>query len=210
MRNFVRIASGINPIGLLHELARQPELWGANNVRTFHPESAHKLIEDIVLRYNKFEPGDDFIEKVCASIDVVDYLAWHKLPAAQEIVMALAASVKCVHLGRVMITRLVPGSAIPAHSDRIEPAELEFPLAPRPAVYYERYHVPLASEPGNVFVCGEEDVYMAPGEIWWFNNQLVHEVINNSPSDRIHLIIDCRVARDEYGGGKRQVTRTLK
>jgi hypothetical protein len=35
---------------------------------------------------------------------------------------------------------------------------------------------------------------MAPGEIWWFDNSVEHEVINNSAGDRIHLIVDVRMA----------------
>ena len=154
------------------------------------------------LRYNKFEPGDDFVDKVCASIDVVDYPGWHALPAAHPFVFGLMTRVKGVHLGRVMITRVAPGIAIPPHSDRIEEAETQFPDRVPSAIYYDRYHVVLASALGVVFRTGDESVYMAPGEAWWFNNNIPHEVINNSATDRIHLICDIRVAHDRYEPGK--------
>ena len=38
-------------------------------------------------------------------------------------------------------------------------------------------------------------VNMLTGEIWWFNNQAEHEIINNSADDRIHLIVDIRVSK---------------
>jgi hypothetical protein len=36
---------------------------------------------------------------------------------------------------------------------------------------------------------------MAPGETWWFQNAVEHEVINNSPIERIHLVIDIRTSK---------------
>jgi len=33
---------------------------------------------------------------------------------------------------------------------------------------------------------------MRPGELWWFENAIEHEVTNNSANDRIHMIIDLR------------------
>jgi hypothetical protein len=33
---------------------------------------------------------------------------------------------------------------------------------------------------------------MRTGEVWWFNNAIEHEVVNNSADDRIHLIVDIR------------------
>jgi hypothetical protein len=36
---------------------------------------------------------------------------------------------------------------------------------------------------------------MAPGEVWWFDNSKMHEVINNSADDRLTMIVDIRSAR---------------
>jgi hypothetical protein len=198
MRNFLRIATGINPNPLLLELAAQPGLWNAFPVRTCHTQSNHRVVDDVVLRYSKFAPGDDYMDKVCSSIDVVDYPAWMALPSARQFVFALMTQVQGVHLGRVMVTRLAPGVSIPLHSDRIEPAEAAFPNRIPPAVYYERFHIVLQSEPGVAFACGNEVAWMAPGEAWWFNNQIEHSVMNNSGNDRIHLILDVRTAHDDY------------
>jgi aspartyl/asparaginyl beta-hydroxylase (cupin superfamily) len=33
---------------------------------------------------------------------------------------------------------------------------------------------------------------MAAGEVWWFDNTVEHEVVNNSADDRIVLICDIR------------------
>ena len=34
---------------------------------------------------------------------------------------------------------------------------------------------------------------MREGETWYFNVNFFHSVTNNSPLDRIHLVIDCVV-----------------
>ena len=198
MRNFQCLAKGVNPTGLLQELASQPELWNQYTVRTHHPQSAHRVVDDVLLRYSRFNSGDDFVEAVCSEIAVVDYPAWYKLPSAHPLIFGLMTQVKGLHLGRVMVSRVAPGVSIPLHTDRIAPAELAFPDKIPPAQYYERYHVALQSEPGTVFRCGDEAVYMAPGEVWWFDNQQIHGVENNSAADRIHLIVDIRTRHDDY------------
>lgn len=199
MRNFLKITEGLDTSALLLAVTSQPELWNEYTVRTKgHPESVHRVVDDIVLRYNRFDKGDDFVDRVCATLEVVDYPSWHRIPQVHSFVMGLMVRVQGVHLGRCMITRVPPQVQIPPHSDRIDPAEEAFPDRVPPAVYYKRYHIVLASAPGARFFCGEEECYMAPGEAWWFNNQLVHAVVNNSPVDRIHLICDIRSERDFY------------
>lgn len=200
MRNFQRLATGLDTSNLLHAIACQPELWNQYTVRTQHPRSAHRVVDDIVLRYSKFDAGagDDFVEKVCSEIAVVDYPAWYALPQAHAFIFGLMQRTCGVHLGRCMVTRVAPGVQIPLHTDRIAEAEVEFPNKVPPASYYERYHLVLQSSPGVEFTCGDESVYMAPGEAWWFNNQIPHSVVNNSAEDRIHLIADIRTLHDHY------------
>lgn len=176
---------------LLGAIQRRAELWNAYGVRTWHPKSVHRVIDDIVLRYNKFDAEhDDFVEAVCSRIEVSNYPPWNELPEAQAIIFSLMFQTRGMHLGRVFISRMAPGITIPPHTDRIAEAEAEFPVRTIPALYYNRYHVTLASSPGCVFRCGDEQVSMRPGEVWFFRNELIHEVVNNSADDRISLVID--------------------
>lgn len=191
MRHFLKIAD-IDPIPLLLELARQPELWNQNQTRTSHPLSAHRTLDDILLRYNNFELGDDFTKKVCAELEAVNMPAFNLLPAAAPIVFGLMARVCGERLGRVFISRIAPNVSIPPHSDRIPPAEETYPDQIPPAVYYERFQVTLQTQPGVVFTAEEEQIYMAPGEIWWFDNEVIHSVENNSDNDRISMVVDIR------------------
>jgi hypothetical protein len=112
----------------------------------------------------------------------IDYPAYALLPEARPIIMSLMAYVGGTRLGRVMINKLRPGGKIFPHCD-----------TPAHAEYYSRFHIVLASDPGNVFRCEDEQLCMRPGEIWWFNNKLEHEVINNSASDRINIVCDIRI-----------------
>lgn len=210
MLNFHRLATNCAVQPLLAQIMTQPELWNQYKVRTTTtgPLAVHSTVNDIILRYNRYAAGEDFMDKICSSIDVVDYPAWHKLPAAANLIYALINLVQGVHLGRCMISRIPPGGGIPLHSDRIEPAEQAFPDRIPPAVYYDRYHFVLQSAPGVGFYCGDEEAYMAPGELWWFSNQLPHYVVNNSAEDRIHLVCDLRVKHDFYVPGIPEYEKT--
>lgn len=199
MKNFFKIGEGlIDPWPLLHSLQVQPELWNQYPVRTNFERSAHTAVDDILLRYSPFNRGEDYDDKICTEIDVVDFPAWHKLPAAQNFAYGMMTKVLGVHLGRIIISRLLPGGEITEHTDRIYPAEAKFPNKIPPAQYFERYHIVLKSQPGVVFKCGDEEIYMGTGEVWWFNNQLPHSVSNKSGSDRIHMILDIRTAHDNF------------
>lgn len=191
MRNFQKIGE-IDPLPLMHSILRRPDLWNANKTRTFHPQSAHRVVDDILLRYNDFREGDDFVDRVCATVACQNMPAMALLPEVLPILFSLMQRVHCEHLGRVFISRMAPGIRIPLHSDRIPPAEEAFPHRAVPAVYFSRYQIALKAQPGIVFKAGDEQVYMAPGEVWWFDNCVSHEVVNNSDDDRISLVVDMR------------------
>lgn len=192
MRNFEKIAE-IDPLPLLHALMRRPHLWNQNTTRTYHPQSAHRVVDDILLRYNDFDrDADDFVERVCSEISVVNLPAFYQLPQAQPIIFGLMGRVYGEHLGRVFISRMAPGVCIPPHTDRIIDAEIAYPEKPIPALYYSRYQVALKAQPGVIFRAGDEQVFMAPGEVWWFDNCVEHEVLNHSQDDRISMVIDIR------------------
>lgn len=53
-----------------------------------------------------------------------------------------------------------------------------------------RIHVPIVTDPGVRFLCGDDEVHMQPGEAWIFDTWQFHNVINESQADRIHLVID--------------------
>jgi hypothetical protein len=53
-----------------------------------------------------------------------------------------------------------------------------------------RVHIPIVTFPEVRFYCGDENVHMAAGEAWIFDNWRPHRVENRSAHDRIHLVAD--------------------
>jgi len=76
--------------------------------------------------------------------------------------------------------KLTPGSRILEHRDH----DLD------PESGCVRIHVPLTSNDGVVFRVAGEAVDMRPGECWYLRLSELHEVRNDGPTDRVHLILD--------------------
>lgn len=110
---------------------------------------------------------------------VVPYRAWGLLPSLRGHVLDLMRRVDGVRLGRVLLTRLAPGESVLPHADGGAPAE-----------YFTRYQIALQSLPGCSFRSGDETAQFSSGSVWWFNNRIEHEVVNNSADDRIVCIVD--------------------
>jgi len=170
MNNFQKIAN-CNVQSLIAALARQPELWNQNPIRTTHQGTVHADASDILLRYNE-EPSID-------AIDNIDYPAFALLPQARALVFDLMRLVEGNRLGRIFITKLPVGGKILPHKDEGKSPE-----------YYDRYHIILQNYEGSIFRCGDETICPNAGDVIWFNNKIEHEVINESIDDRISLIID--------------------
>lgn len=181
MKNFQKIAQGVDVMPLLHAIQTQPELWNVHSLRTMYPQSPHHQAEDIWLRFNPIS-GD--ITDVINDKNCMNYEGFQALPQARPIIFDLMRRVEGEQLGRVIITKLAPGAEITPHED-----------GGAPATYYERYHIILQNLPGSIFNCGDETVTMKQGDVWWFNNQQVHSVVNNSADDRLTMICDIRVCK---------------
>uniref|UniRef100_UPI0007C7C828 aspartyl/asparaginyl beta-hydroxylase domain-containing protein n=1 Tax=Cupriavidus basilensis TaxID=68895 RepID=UPI0007C7C828 len=177
---------GVDVMPLLVALHQRPDLWDQNRLRTTHELTPHKQVSDIWLRFNdlnKYEQTGD-PSSVIDEHESICYPAFHALPQARQMIMNLMARVEGIRLGRCLITRLMPGRKIDPHVDGGEHA-----------AYYERFHVVLQGNPGSIFRCGDETVQMLTGEVWWFDNSVEHEVINNSAEERLHLIVDIRTIK---------------
>lgn len=199
MRNFQQLAAGIDVLPLYHAVQRQSELWNQNKLRTAHKNSPHSEVDDIWLRFidlsaygelQDSEYGATYKENPEAKKQILDqhesifYPAWFKLPQASPIIFDLMRRVEGIRLGRVLITKLTPGKRITPHVDGGDHA-----------AYYDRYHCILQNGPGSIFKAGNEIVTMKAGDVWWFDNSSLHEVVNNSTDDRLTMIIDIRTVK---------------
>ncbi|MES2040481.1 MAG: aspartyl/asparaginyl beta-hydroxylase domain-containing protein [Pseudomonadota bacterium] len=189
MNNFMCLATGMDVTPLVLAIKRRPELWKEDTYLRDFPGGPFAEIESILLRFpvKKLVPFEDVekeLKKVIDPHESIDYPPYKLLPEARQLIMPLMARSSGERLGRCMINKIPPGGKIAPHADTPEHAE-----------YYSRFHIVLQSAPGVLFRAGNEQVYMATGDVWWFNNKLEHEVINNSAIDRIHLIVDIRTSR---------------
>lgn len=178
MRNFYRLTQGLDTSPVMHALQSRPELWNRNDLRRTYPETPHRECDDIWLR---FQPEGMTNEQIVDAHESVNYPAMSELPMVRSIIFGLMRQVEGERLGRVLITRLAPGARIYPHADGGDHA-----------AYFRRYQIALQSLPGVMFRAGDEAVNMQTGEVWWFNNGIEHEVVNNSADDRLALIVDIR------------------
>lgn len=174
MRYFYRLVESVRVLPLMAAVARQPQLWNADNCRREFEGTPHAATDDILLRFGAKDGND---------LEAVDTDAMLKLPDVKSEILNVMRVVNGSRLGRVIVTRLEPGKKILPHRDVLG----EY------SRYYTRYHLVLQGMPGSLFTCGDETVQMLTGELWWFSAQDEHSVINNSKDDRIHMLIDVRI-----------------
>ncbi len=186
MKNFECIAKGLDVIPLRHAITRHPELWNKNRFRTTYQNTPHKDVDDIWLRYSEMKDTSDISEtiNVLSATKAVWYEGAKTLSQFKPIVLDLMRRVEAYELERLLITRIVPGGVILPHADDQGPYVHLGDIA--------RYHVVIQGLPGSLFRCGDETVCMETGDVWWFNAHEVHEVLNNSTDDRIHMLVDVR------------------
>lgn len=170
--NFRRLIAGLDVQSALEELAGHPELWELLKLRQQYAGSAHVDTETIVLR------GPTSAENLFDNLDCMHYAPIQQLWASAALVRHIIDFLCVREMGRIMIVKLKEGGWIRPHVDEGAYAR-----------YYARFHLVLESNPTCIFHCGEEKVAMAPGELWWFNHQRTHSVVNNGPA-RTHLIMD--------------------
>jgi Aspartyl/Asparaginyl beta-hydroxylase len=176
-KNFKLVADELPVAPALAELAGSP-LWDAITLRQDIPGSPHKDTRCIAIRGPDLEaPG------ALDSLTSVDYAYADAgaLPACHRLVESVTSPLPSTAVGRIFVVSLRAGGHITRHPDEGAYAEAHC-----------RYHLCLSSKEGNTFHCGDESIHMLPGTLWTFNHQIEHEVFNDSPEERVHIIIDVR------------------
>jgi len=179
MKNFLQIAGGLDITPALLAITRRA-LWKEDTFLRNYPQGPFGDVESIICRF----PSKELIEAGGDQHENFDQPVYQLLPEVRHIVMGLMARVSGERLGRVILNKIRPGGVITPHKDTSPHCD-----------YWDRFHVVLQSAPGVVFRAEDEQVYMATGDTWWFQNAVEHEVINNSPIDRIHLVIDIKTSQ---------------
>lgn len=191
MDNFLTLATGVDTTPLLLSIKRRPELWKADDYLRNYPQGPFKEVESILLRFPPItvvELEEDaqrlLADRRYDPHECMSREEMRVLPEAHALAMMLMARVEGERLGRVMINKIVPGGRIFPHADTPEHAD-----------YYTRFHVCLYGLPGATIRCGDERRQFRTGDVFWFNNKLEHEVVNNSAEERISMVVDIRTSR---------------
>lgn len=182
MRHFLKIASGIETLGVLLDLSLHPELWNQHADRT-RGDSPHREVDDVWVRfrpYGDLTTPESFGEPFVPAF----YPAWTALPHLRPIVFGLMARCEAVQLGGVLITRVPAGCQVSPHDDRGRW---------HPEFFTTKIYVPLVTNPECFNTCAEDRVVMMQGEAWVFDNLKLHSTVNNGDSDRVTLIISLLV-----------------
>ena len=180
MKHFKLVKRGIDVAPLVEEIERNAELWDLDTSRQTIP--FHRETRTILLHSHREPGGADkrFRESFPGCWIYVGRRAStaERFPLNCAFVERFTRSVGGI-LGRAALVNLKPNGRIYPHIDT--------------GNYYRirsRYHLVLQSATGSRLNSGSEGVTMCEGELWWFNNRIVHDAYNGSDRDRIHIIFD--------------------
>ena len=182
IRNFDMVKTGVYVDPARLEISKL-NAWNWLNLRKMFPTSSHREVEDIVFRFAPLDRAQTF-ESVMDGRDTVSYWTWYAHDEVRNTVLNVFNGMlpPNTEFGRVIATRLSPGKKVYLHADEGKYAES-----------FDRYHIVLQADAfGCQFHCGDEVVHMLTGEVWKFNHQLPHRVLNNGKLDRINLIVDVK------------------
>ncbi len=180
MNRFIQIAANVDPLAVRLELERHPELWDQDPTRRTYPGTPHGAMTDITVRYMPPEQLTDLEARKREHRNVF-WPAWHALPSLRPVVFGLMARVQAVELGSILLTRLPPHSVILPHSDAGSWAPEHFNC---------KAHWTVAGE--SLSSCEDELCEMVEGEVWTFNNLLLHAVRNVGSIPRVAVIVSMR------------------
>jgi hypothetical protein len=158
-----------------------------NDARWLYNETRQKSVrvqrhtQSIILRGAKRLPGDT--THVREIQDSIDTSSASLFPQSMACLRRIAHGCHAA-LCRALYVRLAPRSVVYPHTDN--------------GSYYairDRYHLVIESPGGSILRCGGEEVTMRNGELWRFDNKILHDSENASEEWRTHLIFDLLALR---------------
>jgi len=159
--------------------------WDEHNKRRTFPNSPHSEMTDIWARFGDVSNGDYSILGV--EHDSVWYKSAELIPDVKNIAFQLMTSVNGERLGGILITKLPAWGKIKPHTD-----------SGWHAAYYEKFYVAVSNPVGSYFCFENDRIDARNGDCYWFRNDRIHWVENNSNEDRIAMIV-C-IKTDKFKG----------
>lgn len=186
------------------ELKNNPQLWNRHDFRRKDPTSPHHGLDDIWVRYQHLDDVQDNIQENLQRQKTSHESVWYPeaqyLPTLKELAFQLMTLVKGERLGGILITRIRPGQQCKPHVDTgawhaaYYNCKIALQIESSPDVDYHNGIVPI---PEQAFYFSGEHFCAQPGDLYWFDNQKEHWVLNNSSVDRITAIFCIRTDRED-------------
>jgi hypothetical protein len=163
----------------LWALQANESLWNQHTMRTADETSPHHEVDDIWVRYAALEESE---------APGPHESRWYGTPIeslVKDIVYPLMQFVEGDRLGGVLLTRIKAGKQCKPHLDNGWHAR-----------YYKKFAVQIQSAPGQRFCFDNEHLEPMPGEVYMFRNEHTHWVTNDTPHDRITLVVCIKTDKD--------------
>lgn len=168
-------------VSRLQDQLSQPELWNGIRLRTEHPQSPHREVSDIWVRYNPIENFHGDMQQFNDEHEPQWYPVARQLTEAERIAQALSVEFQALSLGAVLITKIPAGGQVYPHIDQGWHART-----------FEKFAVQVRGNDCQAFHFENEDLVTRDGDLFWFDNAYPHWVTNDSDEDRITLIVCLR------------------
>lgn len=163
---------------LQDELATHPDIWDRRKQRT--AQYVHGDVSDIWVRYN--ELGLTNPSAALADMQTAHESVWYPeselIPSARKLALQIMGFVQGERLGGILITRVPAGTEVKPHSDHSWHAD-----------YYDKFAIQVHGHSQQAFCFEDASLVTLPGDIYTFDNSKVHWVTNESPEDRVTMII---------------------
>jgi len=169
------LSEGIDVSRIYWALLKNPELWNRNTARTESPDSPHFGLDDIWARFGDPERAVDGSPHDSFWYPEADILG------IKQVCYDLMRYVEGVELGGVLITRIPAGATCKPHTDPGWHARR-----------YQKFALQITSAPGQRFHFDDVSLESKPGDLYWFDNQYSHWVTNDTPYERVTMIICIR------------------
>lgn len=159
-------------VGVIHWALREhPEFWNEHTGRTADPASPHRELDDIWLRYAN---GGQLHNGAHESVWYSSARVLRVIPTVKSI----CERYKATSLGGVLMTRIPAGCQCYPHLDDGWHARA-----------YEKFALQIDSAPGQRFCFEGEELETRPGDLFWFDNQYTHWVVNPTAYERVTMIV---------------------
>lgn len=175
LRMLERRAYDVRP--LQAQLENHPEVWNTIRLRTEHSRSPHREVDDIWIRYNSLENYQGDLQAFNAEHIGEWYPAAQVITEARRLAEQIAADHASQQLGAVLITRIPGHKQVYPHVD-----------GGWHAGYYDKLALQVCGNEQQTFHVEQEQLVTCDGDLYQFQNEFPHWVLNPSDEARITLI----------------------